>query len=106
MASTFRPDATRPEEPGLEERLRTSLRDARGNLEIRRRLVRLALDADRFAALQQALGPRHALLRELRRLLPAAAAVAGQPSGAVPRVGEPSGGVSPTPQLFTPSTQS
>lgn len=106
MASTFRPDATRPADPDLEARLRISLRDARGNVEIRRRLVRLTLDGERFAALQQALGPGHTLLRQLQRLLPAASAVGDQPSGEVRRVGSSSGGVSPTPQLFTPSLQS
>jgi hypothetical protein len=54
----------------LEERLRTSLRDARGNLEIRRQLVNLARDPARMDALARELGPTHALLRELRRLVP------------------------------------
>jgi hypothetical protein len=54
----------------LEERLRTSLRDARANLEIRRQLVALARDPARLDALVRELGPGHALLRELRRFAP------------------------------------
>lgn len=54
--------------PGLEERLRTSLRDARGNLEIRRQLARLARDPARVDALRRELGPTHALIRDLQRL--------------------------------------
>lgn len=59
---------SRPENAELEERLRTSLRDARGNLEIRRQLVQLARDPARLDALSRELGPTHALLRDLRRL--------------------------------------
>lgn len=68
MAEAF---AVRPEplssrsSQDLAERLRTSLRDARGNVEIRRRLQLLARDPERLAALQRELGPSHALLRDL-----------------------------------------
>jgi hypothetical protein len=68
MAQAFRLPESRPEISELEERLRTSLRDARGNLEIRRRLVGLARDPARMEALARDLGPTHALLRDLRRL--------------------------------------
>lgn len=66
MAHAF--SVPREESSQLEERLRTSLRDARGNLEIRRQLVRLARDPARLEALARELGPGHALLRDLRRL--------------------------------------
>jgi len=68
MAQAFRFPESRPATSELEERLRTSLRDARGNLEIRRRLVSLARDSARLEALGRELGPTHALLRDLRRL--------------------------------------
>jgi hypothetical protein len=68
MAQAFRFPESRPETSALEERLRTSLRDARGNLEIRRRLITLARDPARIEALVRELGPTHALLRDLRRL--------------------------------------
>jgi hypothetical protein len=58
----------RPDGQQLEERLRASLRDARGNVEIRRRLARLAQDPAQLEALHDALGPTHALIRDLRRL--------------------------------------
>lgn len=52
----------------LAERLRTALRDARGNVEIRSQLERLARDPERLAALRRALGPTHALVRDLTGL--------------------------------------
>lgn len=66
MAQAFR--VRDPGTSALEERLRTSLRDARGNLEIRRQLVRLANDPERMEAIARELGPAHALVLELRRL--------------------------------------
>jgi len=68
MAQAFRVPGSRPDTSELEERLRTSLQDARANLEIRRRLVSLARDSARLEALGRELGPTHALLRDLRRL--------------------------------------
>lgn len=67
MTQTHRIDANRSA-AALESSLRRSLREARGNPEIRRRLVRLAGDPDRFATLTRELGAGHALLRDLRLL--------------------------------------
>jgi hypothetical protein len=68
MAQAFQVRDPRPDTSALEERLRTSLRDARGNLEIRRQLIGLARDPARIDALRRELGPSHALIVELQRL--------------------------------------
>lgn len=104
MAQAFRADEFPRPSAALEQRLRTSLRDARGNLAIRRRLVQLARDPERLAALRDALGAGHALLHELRDLAPERAGA--QASGATRRARSSAGGFAPTPQLRTPSTQS
>lgn len=96
-------DPLHPVRPArLEERLRASLRAARANPEIRTALVRLAGDPEHSDALRRTLGAGHALLRELRRL----AAGGDHAPGDTRRGRSPSGGVAPTPQLRTPSTQS
>jgi len=68
MTQALRVDT--PDVSQLEERLRSSLRQARGNLEIRNQLIRLARDPERFEALRRELGPTHALILELRALDP------------------------------------
>ena len=50
--------------------LRRSLDGARGNPRIRERLQALAKDVDRVDAIVRTLGARHALVRDLSRLLP------------------------------------
>ncbi len=49
--------------------LRRSLDGSRGNLKIREQLEELARDADRVQVLARSLGARHALLRDLSRLV-------------------------------------
>ena len=49
----------------LDERLRTTLNAARGNMQIRERLKQLVADPERFGPIVRELGPRHALVREL-----------------------------------------
>lgn len=78
---TTRADAPTAAErtPALASILRRSLDDARGNPDIRERLVRLAQDAGRVDALVRTLGARHAVVRDLSRLVPRpAAAPAGR----------------------------
>jgi hypothetical protein len=106
VTQAFRIDANRSA-ADLEASLRRSLREARGNPEIRRRLARLAGDPERIETLRRELGPGHALLRDLRLLAPEPAAGAAQAPGETRRVGSSSaGGRSAAPQLWTPSTQS
>ena len=55
-------------DPGLlslDERIRTTLNAARGNMQIRERLKQLVADPERFGPIVHELGPRHALVREL-----------------------------------------
>jgi hypothetical protein len=49
--------------------LRRSLDDARGNPKIREHLEHLAQDADRVDDIVRTLGARHALVRDLSRLV-------------------------------------
>lgn len=67
-ASRIPPAVAEPDR-NLASMLRCSLDDARGNLKIREHLEHLARDADRVAAIVRTLGARHALVRDLSRLV-------------------------------------
>lgn len=52
----------------LADRLRTTLHAARGNVQIRERLKRILADPEQLDPIVRELGPRHALVRELRAI--------------------------------------
>ncbi len=58
------PYRARPEKP-LARRLRTALNAARGNVQIRQRLKRIAEDPDQLARVRAELGGSHATVRDL-----------------------------------------
>lgn len=52
----------------LASRLRTALHAARGNLDIRERLLAMVSDPTRFDPIVREFGPRHSLVRGLREI--------------------------------------
>lgn len=103
MSQALRVDT--PHVSQLEERLRSSLRQARGNLEIRSRLIRLVRDRERFDALRRDLGPTHALIRELRSLDPDAEREPAKGSADEPQRGGARAGRTSPPGLWSAPAQ-
>lgn len=66
MTPTASPSKSDDRSPdSLEDRLRVTLRAARGNLRVRERLVELVSDPARFDPIVREFGPSHSLVRAL-----------------------------------------